>query len=250
MRVLDADDEAAAVECMAASFVAEPMQRWIIGDSTVDDATRLAVHRYFVRFAWLQAMHYGGLVLGFSDSGAYGALVATVILHPPGTAIEPGSCGENCMAMRLICCKLGCALPPTENKIKFGRYPSLRLQALTKAQQALAALTKPLNGRYWKLEVVAVDPRQQGAGVGTAVTRAACAVADAVQAAPLFVECAGARLPAFYRARGFGAGAGAVIEAEAAAKKGDPGGGLRVTGMLRQPAGGGDGGAAGFVVVR
>ena len=79
---------------------------------------RLSIHRYFVKFAWLQAMHYGGLVLGFSD--ASGAMVACVIMHPPGTAIEPGSCAEVSMAMRLICCKLGCAMPPTENRKKFG----------------------------------------------------------------------------------------------------------------------------------
>ena len=184
VRLLTRNDEATAVDCMTQSFATEPMQCWVLGDGQQDAAEKEAGHRYFMRFAFLQAVHYNGVILGFDDAQGLAAVPVKIcrsnalgiaqlhgpdphsrvvlcgffdraIVFPPGAAIEAGGCGELRMALRIICCALGCAMPPTENKGRYGRWPAKRLGALTRGQKALAALTRPLNGRYWKLEVLA-----------------------------------------------------------------------------------------------
>ena len=229
---------------MAASFagsdgvqengVGEPMQCWLLGDEWARPevrADKLACHRYFVRFAFLQAVHYGGLILGFDNPD--GVLCAVAILHPPGTSIAAGSAAELCMALRLICCVLGGAMPPTENKKKFGKWPAKRLEAVTTAQKSLHPLVKPLKNQYWKLEVLAVEPRFQATGVATAALEAIFRLADDDRL-PMFVECAGPRLPGFYRSRGFADGEVTTTSNV----KGDPGPAIDFFGLLRNPGSG------------
>ena len=104
---------------------------------------------------------------------------------------------------------------------------------LTAAQKSLHPLVKPLKQQYWKLEVLAVEPRFQATGVATAALEAIFRLADDDRL-PMFVECAGPRLPGFYRSRGFADGEVTTTSNV----KGDPGPAIDFFGLLRNPGGG------------
>ena len=79
VRLLTRNDEATAVDCMTQSFATEPMQCWVLGDGQQDAAEKEAGHRYFMRFAFLQAVHYNGVILGFDDAQGLAAVPVEIL---------------------------------------------------------------------------------------------------------------------------------------------------------------------------
>jgi len=182
----------------------EPVQAWVhAGDPTgalPTAAGRQAHFDYLIRFSFLQAQSFGGVVLGAKLNGQ---LAGIAIAYPPGRMIDPGSCDELCMFGHICCCKMSCATPPQDPKALHMSSFKPRFAAFERAMksEALAAVWKPLRKQYWKLEILSVDT--PNVGVGTALVQAVHHLADK-DGAPTYVEFAGEQLLSFYTKQGFG----------------------------------------------
>ena len=208
---------------------------WVLkggGDAVTAD-TRIAYHRSMQKACFLQARNFGGIVLGVkgtSDTDNSGKLLGYAILHPPGTPLKPGSTDEICMFTHLMCCK-GVGEPPV-SAAKIGDVGAKRYKQFEKAmaRKELAELRKDYQGKYWKLELLAVDTLARGKGAGKALMKAVQHIVDQDGSAA-YVECAGDRLPGFYKKYGgFDAG-----EESFTMKLPEENDGISFTGLIRAP---------------
>lgn len=243
--VLSKAHEAEAVEVMTRSFVGtdakpgEPAHDWICGKE-VTGADREAFTRYLVRFSFLQAQNFGSVVLGVRVDGT---LAGVAVLFPPGMNIFQGQgCCEACASVpcwcpvfcAMCCCDLKCAMPPTEDKKKYGPLPAKRMAALEAGMKESVKLTKELpKGGYWKVEVMSVAPAFQGQKVAGLVMAAIHHLADR-ENKPVFLECCSEKLVGFYKHFGFVDG---EMSHELKAKGEDGDAGTTMYGLVRKAQG-------------
>ena len=230
--VLRSQDEAEAVELATRSFLgsdggaAEPMVSWVLGsDSKLPAAAdREAFARAMQRWCFVQAQHFGGVVIGARKAGK---LAGTIVVYPPGTWVEGGD--QLCMLLNMTMCR-GMSLPPMDAK-KYGPFVSKRMN---KVEVALASkeinAIRPPKLQFWKVEVLAVDPAFQGQGVSRALMSALFRLADKVGSAPCCVECGTEKLAPLYKKLGF-------TDGESSKKlvvNGDAGPGFEISALLRK----------------
>eukprot|EP00943_MAST-04B_sp_MAST-4B-sp1_P001789 g1789.t1 len=166
--------------------------------------TREALMRNVLTGAFLQARNFGGIILGVKD--VENKLLGHAVIFPPGTVLQPGSSGEMCTFCHLMCCK-GLGEPPI-GKGKIGEIGAKRFKAFEAmfSNQDIKKFRAPHEGKFWKLEVLAVDTTERGKGVGKALMKAVQHIIDQDGSAA-YVECGGDKLPSFYKKYGgFNAG--------------------------------------------
>ena len=171
IRPLAADDARALLPAMARAFAPQPFTRWLVG--TGDDALERGARLLAVDFA--MALPYG---LSLTTEGVHGG----AFWLPPDRHITPL---ELMLTFARVVQILG-----------IDRTTPARLRGLRRAERA--APTEP----HYYLSVLAVAPRFQGQGIGSALL------------APMLARCDAERMPAyletdteanvrFYRKRGF-----------------------------------------------
>lgn len=243
--VLGLGDMEAAIRCMTRAFSGnanaesddyvptkegtpgEPLQNWMIGggDFDVALADKIDHHEYLCRFGFHQGYHLKGLVLGIKYNGT---LACVAVAFPPDS---PGrDLYSNPMAgVGILCCRMGCSMPPSDAK-KYGKFAAKRSHAVDVGLNELSKMNKPLKGRYWKVEILAVDPKFQGKGISREAIKAIQWLADR-ENVPCYVECAGDRLAETYKKMGF---CDDEHEYELKLHKDDPGPTLKLRGLLRK----------------
>lgn len=243
--VLGLGDMEAAIRCMTRAFSGngnaqsddyvptkegvpgDPLQNWQVGagDLEVALADKIEFHEYLCRFGFHQGYHLKGLVLGIKYDGN---LAGVAVVFPPDS---PGrDLYSNPMAgVGIFCCRMGCAMPPSDAK-KYGKFAAKRSNAVEMGMSELSKLNKTLKGRFWKVEIIAVDPKFQGKGIAREAMKAIQWLADRDNM-PLYIECAGDRLADTYKKMGF---CDDEHEYELKLPKDDPGPTLKLRGLVRK----------------
>lgn len=245
--VLGLDDMNAAIRCITRSFSGnanaesddyvpaeqgvpgEQLQNWIVGggDFNVALEDKIAYHEYCGKFAFLSAYHLKGVVLGMKYNGS---LASVAVLFPHDSPYNTSPVCAGLMALNLIFKRMGGAMPPSDPK-KYGQFAGKRGSAVENCLGEMYQFrSNKTKGRYYKIEVLAVDPKFQGKGIAGEAMKVIQWLADRDNM-PLYVECAGDKLPNMYKKMGFSDG---ETVAEPKLSKDDPGPSVKVTGLLRK----------------
>jgi len=171
----------------------EHATRWCLGKkydgewpSTNEDvrnfmewSTELSIH---------MAFRYG-IVVGVKDSD--GNVMAMAIMYPRGHSAD----WSLCPLMGILCCDMNCTKPPGMDKELF---PG--------ASERMGVLDKVIDKKIWKdavyLNILAVDPKHQGKGLGKALLRFVSEVATREKTFA-YLEADGPKNPSIYKKFGY-----------------------------------------------
>lgn len=237
----------------------EQLQNWIVGGGDVKVALedKIAYHEYCAKFAFLSAYHLKGVVLGMKYTGSWERktdpatgrvtfvnadtgevslevpqplLASVAVLFPHDSPFNTSPVCAGLLALNFIFKHMGGAMPPSDPK-KYGQFAGKRGSAVENCLGEMYQFrSNKTKGRYYKIEVLAVDPKFQGKGIAGEAMKVIQWLADRDNM-PLYVECAGDRLPNMYKKMGFSEG---ETVAEPKLSKDDPGPSVKVTGLLRK----------------
>eukprot|EP00746_Dinoflagellata_sp_MGD_P034778 gnl/MRDRNA2_/MRDRNA2_18313_c0_seq1.p1 gnl/MRDRNA2_/MRDRNA2_18313_c0~~gnl/MRDRNA2_/MRDRNA2_18313_c0_seq1.p1 ORF type:complete len:294 (+),score=45.23 gnl/MRDRNA2_/MRDRNA2_18313_c0_seq1:120-1001(+) len=243
--VLGLNDMEAAIRCMTRAFSGnanaesddyvptgqgapgDPLQNWMIGAGDFDVALedKIAHHEYLCKFGFHQAYHLKGILLGTKYNSTLASVAAVFPSDSPGRDLYSNPCA----GIGILCCRMGGKMPPGSDAKKYGKLAGKRSNAVEVGMNELSKFMKPLKGRYWKIEILAVDPKFQGKGIAREAIKAIQWLADR-ENMPLYIECAGDRLAETYKKMGF---CDDEHSYELKLDKDDPGPSLKLRGLLK-----------------
>lgn len=180
--VEDPKEHSRVIDVLLDSFTTpptDPLFLWMVEDSSLsagEQQSRLLLNTRFM-LEWVNfPLLYRGIILDVRDEDE---IVGVATLLPPGmTQIPPWTFGYQIVTI---------GLPPSmKHKAKWGPIPEKKLEAWDTVEAAKKEVLKEI-GPSWYLQAIGVLKSHHGKGLGGALLRAVCALADKTQT-PVYLD--------------------------------------------------------------